>query len=126
MDLCDPAAVNRLTRLQDDVRVVLEDLRDIGSELYPPVLVSAGVGPALRAFAERRGMALSVRAAAHRYPPSVESALYFAIVEVLDPVEKAPNDQPCTVAVHHEGDELIAAVTGGRESLVRVAYPVGG
>jgi signal transduction histidine kinase len=129
MDLCDPAAVNRLTRLQDDVRVILEDLRDIGSELYPPVLVSAGVGPALRAFAERRGMALSVRAAALRYPTSVETALYFGIVEILDPVDSAEasegSGEACTVTVHQAGDDLVATVTGGRNSLVRVPHPIG-
>jgi signal transduction histidine kinase len=126
VDLCDPATVNRLTRLQDDVRVILEDLRDIGSELYPPVLVSAGVGPALRAFAERRGMALSVRAAALRYPPSVEAALYFAIIEVLDPVAPAePGREVCTVTVDRVGDDLVATVTGGRDALVRVPHPVG-
>ena len=127
VDQRDPAVVTRLARLQDDVRVVLEDLRDIGSELYPPVLVSAGVGPALRAFAERRGMPVSVCGMAHRYPASVEASLYFAIVDVLDPVDPADAgtaDRASTVTVHREGDDLVATVTGERTTLVRITHPV--
>lgn len=146
VDLRDPAAANRVMRLQDDVRVVLEELRDIGSELYPPVLVSAGVGPALRAYAERRGLAVTVSAPADRYPAPVEAALYFAVVDALDPFTTEPAaphgrvgdaaarddlDEPrngrIAIDVCHAGEHVVAALSGARNGEVSVRYPsIGG
>jgi signal transduction histidine kinase len=40
------------------LRRAIDDLRGIGATLYPPVLVSAGLGPALRSVAERRDLRL--------------------------------------------------------------------
>jgi len=139
VDLRDQAAANRVMRLQDDVRVVLEELRDIGSELYPPVLVSAGVGPALRAYAERRGLAVTVSAPTDRYPARVEAALYFAVVDALDPFTIEPAEPAgrangaagrggrIAVEVRRCGEHLVAALSGARSGEVSVRHPsIGG
>lgn len=145
VDLRDPTAATRVMRLQDDVRVVLEELRDIGSELYPPVLVSAGVGPALRAYAERRGLAVAVSAPVDRYPAPVEAALYFAVVDEIDPFTTGPTDPygrangvlgrddktaprngRIAVEVRHCDEHLVAALSGARSGEVRVRYPSNG
>lgn len=140
VDLRDPASASRVMRLQDDVRVVLEELRDIGSELYPPVLVSAGVGPALRAYAERRGLAVAVSAPADRYPAPVEAALYFAVVDALEPFTTEPGtphdrvngavdmrDGTIAVEVRRLGEHLVASLSGARSGEVSVRHPqIGG
>lgn len=48
----------RIEVAQSMLRCVLDDLRGIGTALYPPVLVSADLGPALHALAEHRGLRL--------------------------------------------------------------------
>jgi hypothetical protein len=54
----DPGLGARLDAAQGLLRGVLEDLRGIGTALYPPVLVSGGLGPALSALAEHRNLRL--------------------------------------------------------------------
>ncbi|MBY8849053.1 histidine kinase [Saccharothrix longispora] len=56
----DPRARERVDAAQGTVRRVLDELRDVGDALYPSVLTSAGLEPALRAVAERRGLALAL------------------------------------------------------------------
>jgi hypothetical protein len=74
-------------------------------------------------------MSVSVQGTLCRYPASVEAALYFAIIDVLDPVdpaEAAVANRASTVTVNRVGDDLVATVAGGRTSLVRVPHPVVG
>lgn len=54
----DPGLGARIDAAQGLLRRVLEDLRGIGTALYPPVLVSGGLGPALNALAEHRNLRL--------------------------------------------------------------------
>jgi hypothetical protein len=49
----DPGLGARIDAVHGIVHRILDDLRVVGAILYPPVLVSAGLGPALRAVAER-------------------------------------------------------------------------
>ncbi len=48
----------RVQAVRGRVTHILDDLRQIGSVIYPPVLASAGLEPGLRAVAERRGLRL--------------------------------------------------------------------
>src|SRR5882757_6813609 len=48
----------RVQVMQGRVTHILDDLRLVGSVIYPPVLASAGLEPGLRAVAERRGLRL--------------------------------------------------------------------
>ena len=72
-----------LTGAQDELHAVLQELRDVASQIYPPVLASAGLGVALEAMAERLGMPVTVRAPDRRYPAAVEAAAYFEVAENL-------------------------------------------
>lgn len=58
MSANDPRLGARIDAAQGMICRVLDDLRRIGVALYPPVLVSAGLGPALRAVAERYDLRL--------------------------------------------------------------------
>lgn len=48
----------RIAAAQSRVSDILDDLRRVGSLIYPPVLASSGLGPGLVAVAERRGLRL--------------------------------------------------------------------
>jgi len=54
----DSDVAAKLAVAQRRVTDILDELRGVGSWIYPPVLASAGLGPGLRAVAERRGLRL--------------------------------------------------------------------
>ncbi|MFC4852594.1 histidine kinase [Actinophytocola glycyrrhizae] len=54
----DARVEERIAAAQDRVTDILEDLRRVGSVIYPPVLATAGLGPGLLAVAEHRGLRL--------------------------------------------------------------------
>lgn len=56
----DPDTEARLDVALSMLRGAIDDLRGLGTALYPPVLVSAGLGPALRSVAERRDLRLTL------------------------------------------------------------------
>ncbi|MER7015237.1 hypothetical protein ABT324_27720 [Saccharopolyspora sp. NPDC000359] len=55
---CDSGVAAQVAAAQDRVTSILDDLRGVGSWIYPPVLASAGLGPGLRAVAERLDLRL--------------------------------------------------------------------
>jgi len=57
-DVDDTGVEVRIAAAQRRVTHILEDLRRVGSAIYPPVLATAGLGPGLRAVAERQGLRL--------------------------------------------------------------------
>jgi hypothetical protein len=56
----DPQTEARIDTALVVLRRAIDDLRGIGATLYPPVLVSAGLGPALKSVAERRDVRLTL------------------------------------------------------------------
>ena len=54
----DARVEEKVAAAQERVLAVLDNLRRVGSVIYPPVLASAGLGPGLRAVAERQGLRL--------------------------------------------------------------------
>jgi signal transduction histidine kinase len=86
----DPSeGIGRLRELEVQVDETLEELRSLAHGVYPPLLADCGLSEALRAVAARSPIAVEV--AAHdvgRYPPEVESAVYFCVLEGLQNVLK--------------------------------------
>ena len=70
--------------LQDQLHTVLQELREVSREIYPPLLDQAGLGPALREFADRVAVPVRVVAPAERFSPEVEGAVYCAVTDCLD------------------------------------------
>lgn len=94
---------------QDELHEVLQELREVAGQIYPPVLATGGLGAALEAMAERNGLPVTVRAPDDRYDAAVETAAYFAAAEhLLSLPEDSP---PLTVCVRRAGDELVLTTT---------------
>jgi hypothetical protein len=110
--------------LQDELHLVLQELRDVAGRLYPPLLDEAGLGPALREVAGRAGVPLRVDAVDERFGPAVEGAAYFALLGCLTgrPAESSdgvggcghdtPADRPVGVVVRRDDGHLAVLVTG--------------
>jgi signal transduction histidine kinase len=101
-ELCDsdPGAVKAfLEELGRDVHAALDDARQLGTAIYPPVLTDHGVAEALRAT-EARIDASDLG----RYPPRVEATVYFACMKALE------GAGPATVRLCEHGGSLVFEV----------------
>ena len=54
----DVRVEERIAAVQERLTGILEDLRHVGSAIYPPVLATEGLGPGLVAVAQNRGLRL--------------------------------------------------------------------
>jgi signal transduction histidine kinase len=95
--------------LQDELHLVLQELRDVAGRLYPPLLDEAGLGPALREVAGRAGVRLRVDGVDDRFGAAVEGAVYFALLGCLT---DASADRPVDVVIRRDGGHLAVLVTG--------------
>jgi signal transduction histidine kinase len=96
--------------LQDQLHTVLQELREIAREIYPPLLDHAGLGPALCEFANQVAVPLHVVAPAERFCLAVEGAAYFAITDCLALLEAG--GPPAEVVLRRDGDVLVIVMNG--------------
>lgn len=94
--------------VQDELHAVLQELRGIAAALYPPLLDEAGLGPALREEAGRRGVPVTLDVADDRFGAAAEGAAYFAVVASL---AARPAGRP-TVTARRDGTDLLLRVDG--------------
>jgi signal transduction histidine kinase len=94
--------------LQDELHLVLQELRDIAGRLYPPLLDEAGLGPALREAAGQCTAPVHIDAPDDRFGPDVEGAVYFAVLGCLPDGEAGPVE----VVIRKEADDLVVLVSG--------------
>jgi signal transduction histidine kinase len=85
----DPQVGLRLADLGVGLEEVLQELRDLGQGLYPPVLRQFGLREALAGVSRRSAPPATLEAAAiGRYPEEIEAAVYFCCLEALQNVGK--------------------------------------
>ncbi|MBL8927311.1 MAG: histidine kinase [Pseudonocardia sp.] len=94
--------------IQDELHLVLQELRDIAGRLYPPLLDEAGLGPALREAAGRCAVPVRIDAPDERFGPDVEGAVYFAVLGCLSDGAATPVE----VVIRRQADVLRVLVSG--------------
>jgi signal transduction histidine kinase len=89
----DPAkAGTMLDDLQSEANDALENLRNLARGIYPPLLADKGLPEALVAQARKSPVPVAVESdGVGRYPPEIESAIYFCCLEALQNVAKYAN-----------------------------------
>ncbi|MGB9280774.1 MAG: histidine kinase [Pseudonocardiaceae bacterium] len=117
-----------IDELQDELHAVLEELRAVAGQIYPPLLDEAGLGPALQEVAERCARPFAVVASGERFGPAAEGAAYFAVAQCLAAL---PADAPTVdVVLRRENDELVLSVSGVEachaELMDHQTWPLGG
>ena len=90
----------------------LADLRNLVRGIYPPVLADRGLGDAVRALALDCPVPVVTEVGLPGRPPApVESAVYFAIAELLNNAAKHADAGCVLVRLHHAGGMLRTEIT---------------
>jgi signal transduction histidine kinase len=103
-----PGAIELIDGLRTDLQDAIQELRALAHGIFPPLLVSGGLGEALPAAVARAALPTVLEAdGLHRYPPDVEAAVYFCCLEALQNAGKHAGDgAKGTVRVWEERNEL--------------------
>jgi signal transduction histidine kinase len=84
LDAVAPESALGLRALEHDVDETIDEVRSLGRGVYPALLTEQGLSEALRAAGRSAPVPTMVDAAGiGRYPPEVESTVYFACLEAL-------------------------------------------
>ena len=85
----DPVTSARLGEFERDVDEAIEELRELAHGIFPSVLADRGLVPALRAIGRSGPRHVEVTGRRiGRYPPEIESAVYYCCLEALQNATK--------------------------------------
>jgi signal transduction histidine kinase len=107
-----PKSAMLLSQLVTATTSALDTLASLAAGVYPPRLAADGRGAALSEQAGRAAVRIEVQATGvGRYPPDVEAAVYFAVLESLQNVSKYADADAVRVRLSQEGGRLLFEVT---------------
>jgi signal transduction histidine kinase len=108
----DPTAARALlTEAREASALALAELRSLVRGIHPPVLAERGLGDAVKALVLDSGLPATVDVHLDgRAEAPVEAAVYFGVSELLANAAKHAGARHVTVAVVHDGSNLIAVV----------------
>jgi signal transduction histidine kinase len=100
-----------LDQLSADVKETVAELRSLAHGIYPPLLVDAGLGEALRSAAGRSPLPVELNAdGLGRYPSEVEAAVYFCCLEAIQNAGKHAGDATITLRLRQDEGALVFEV----------------
>jgi signal transduction histidine kinase len=83
-----------------ELKLALDELRELARGIHPAILARSGLGPALASLAERSEIPVELVArGSQRYPAPVESTVYFVVSEALANVAKYAQAARVSVSV---------------------------
>ncbi|MEU3921737.1 sensor domain-containing protein [Streptomyces sp. NPDC029004] len=109
----DPDAAARMVdEAHGEVKVALQELRDLARGIHPAVLTDRGLDAALSAVASRCTVPVNVEVDLPSRPaPAIEGIAYFTVSELLQNVSKHARASRATVDVWRSQDRLMLQVT---------------
>ncbi|WP_329614495.1 sensor domain-containing protein [Streptomyces brevispora] len=109
----DPAAAALMVdEAHGEVKVVLQELRDLARGIHPAVLTDRGLDAALSAIASRCTVPVTVEVdLASRPAQAIEGIAYFTVSELLQNVSKHSGARTASVDVWRTADRLLLQVT---------------
>ncbi len=106
----DAAATESLHQVENELRDVLRELRELARGIHPAVLADEGLDAAVRTLAQRMVVPVTVYANGERLPAHVESAAYFVVAEALANVTKHAHASSASVAIEQRDGLLTIEV----------------
>jgi signal transduction histidine kinase len=109
----DPdGAEQLLERAGDELRLALEELRELARGIHPAILTDRGLSPALQALIDRAAP-LDVELAeapVERLPAPIEAAAYFVVAESLTNIAKYASAKHASVSVQRSNGHAVVEV----------------
>jgi PAS domain S-box-containing protein len=104
-------AIAMLERAEREFDAALDELRELAQGIHPAVLTERGLGPALRAIAERAPVPVRFREVlAERFPEPLEVGVYYTVAEALTNVAKHAEATSATVSVSSANGRVLVEV----------------
>ncbi|MHC3819712.1 sensor histidine kinase, partial [Streptomyces sp. DT9] len=109
----DPEAAARMVdEAHGEVKVALQELRDLARGIHPAVLTDRGLDAALSAIASRCTVPVTVEVDLTSRPAqAIEGIAYFTVSELLQNVSKHAHATRASVEVWRTADRLLLQVT---------------
>ncbi|MEV0489175.1 sensor histidine kinase [Streptomyces atratus] len=109
----DPEAAARMVdEAHGEVKVALQELRDLARGIHPAVLTDRGLDAALSAIASRCTVPVTVEVdLASRPAQAIEGIAYFTVSELLQNVSKHSGAGSASVEVWRSGERLLIQVS---------------
>ncbi|PJN37711.1 histidine kinase [Streptomyces sp. CB02959] len=99
----DESVARMVDEAHGEVKIALQELRDLARGIHPAILTDRGLGPALSALAGRCTVPVTVQVDLARRPaPAIEGIAYFTVSELLQNVAKHSAADHATVDVWHD------------------------
>lgn len=109
----DPQAAARMVdEAHGEVKIALQELRDLARGIHPAILTDRGLGPALSALSARCTVPVKVTVDLDRRPAAaIEGIAYFTASELLQNVSKHAQARSATLDVWRTADRIMVLVT---------------
>ncbi|MGW2021881.1 sensor histidine kinase [Streptomyces decoyicus] len=109
----DPeAAAKMVDEAHGEVKIALQELRDLARGIHPAILTDRGLGPALSALSARCTVPVTVTVDLDRRPAAaIEGIAYFTASELLQNVAKHSRATSATLDVWRTADRIMLLVS---------------
>ncbi|WP_049564701.1 sensor histidine kinase [Streptomyces sp. SBT349] len=109
----DPETAARMVdEAHGEVKLALQELRDLARGIHPAILTDRGLGPALSSVASRCTVPVRVTAELPARPaPAIEGIAYYTVSELLQNVSKHSGARRAAVEAWRAGDRLMLQIT---------------
>ncbi|MEW1754057.1 sensor domain-containing protein [Streptomyces angustmyceticus] len=108
----DDSVAAMVDEAHGEVKLALQELRDLARGIHPAILTDRGLGPALASLAGRCTVpATTAVDLAERPAPAIEGIAYFTVSELLQNISKHSAARQASVEVWRAGGRLLIQVT---------------
>jgi PAS domain S-box-containing protein len=102
-----PSVIAAIDDARRELRIALEELRELARGIHPAVLTTRGLAPALRAMARRSAIPIDLELDLERRPPpAIEACTYFVIGEALANVQRHAKASHIAVRVEEQAGSV--------------------
>jgi signal transduction histidine kinase len=108
----DPAAAGAmLDGVGEDLKLALQELRELARGLHPAILTERGLAPALQSIATRAPFKVEINGVPHeRLPAAIEAAIYYVVAETLTNAAKHAGASDAQVELSTTGDTVTVEI----------------
>jgi signal transduction histidine kinase len=113
----DPALVATVRGASQELRLAIDELRELARGIHPAILTDEGLGPALASLAGRTAVPVTLLAVPPgRLPRPIEATAYFVVAEALANLTKHARAASASVRVRLHHDDQPAGTNAGAQA----------